>query len=377
MFPHTRHPHSPFFLLTLCCFLGLSAPAQQSDGLLLRARVEPAQQTYYVGQTIRLILEFEAHDEEVGRVQVGGLPDPEWAETHQSELAELAGSSDVRNDVTVNIRRFAIDYLLLQSGERTFRPNATAMLERRIQRGGSSLFRSFVQSHQVGARAQSITLRIAPIPSLAPDDYCGLVGSFKLNASIDPTDASPGDLVNLRWTLSGIGNFADFQPPAVRSVDGFKVYEPKATTDAATDTLSVAQVYVPQSLASTNIPALSISVFNPKRGAYETLTAGPFSLHLHERVADDIQDFVPAAPAEDGAAQGGASSSPQDPAAAPSRGRTLAAPAEGHLAPSAQSLRLRTLSSGTEVTVLETSGRWQRVDPGDGAAVWIEFSSEP
>ncbi len=358
-------------VLTLAALFAipLHAPAQSSQGLLLRARVEPAQGTYYAGQTIRLVLEFEAHDEEIGSVQVGGLPDPEWAETRQTELSELAGSSDVRNDVTVNIRRFAIDYLLLQPGGHTFRPTATAMLERRIQRGGASLFRSFVQSHQTGARAQPITLRVEPLPALAPDDYCGLVGAFALDASIEPSDASPGDLVNLRWTLRGIGNLADFHPPAALPADGFKVYEPKVTVDTATDTLSVAQVYVPQSLDSTNIPAFSVSVFNPRRGAYETLSAGPFALRLHERVAEDIQDFVPSTPEEDKGDD--TLALPQDVGADSSPVRTLQAPAEGRLAPSAQSLRLRTLPSGTKVTVLEVSGRWQRVDPGDGAAVWI------
>ena len=339
--------------------------------LAVRAIVEPAQRTYYAGQTIRLVLELESRDQEVGRVNVSGLPDDEWAQTRQREFLELAGTSDLQDGAVVNVRRFAVDYVLLQSGIRTFRPRVTAMLSRRIQRNANSLFGSFVQSHQVQESAEPVTLRVAPLPTPAPADACGLVGDFTLRASLSPEEASPGDLVNLRWSLSGIGNLGDFTPPDPVPAEGFKVYAPRLEQEASNDVLRVSQVYVPESLSSTNVPAFSVSVFNPAKGAYETLTAGPFPLRLRERVAEEIADFPALGPAP--AAARPDTAAPEQFPDAPSGDAdafVLSAATEGRLAPSGESLRLRTLPAGAAVRVLERSGRWLRVE-SDGASSWI------
>ena len=355
---------------TALCLLAVHAAAQEPE-LAVRTIVEPVQSTYYAGQTIRLTLEMESHDQEVDRVNVSGLPAAEWAQTQQSEFLELAGTSDIRDGTVVNIRRFAVDYILLQSGNWTFRPRVTAMLSRRIQRNASAIFGTFVQSHQVQTAAEPVTLRVAPLPTPAPADACGLVGDFELHASISPEEASPGDLVSLRWTLSGIGNLQDFTPPEAVPAKGFKVYAPRLEQNPSNDTLRVAQVYVPEALSSTNIPAFSVSVFNPVKGVYETLRAGPFPLRLRERVKEEVTDFPVLAPA---AASSGASdgeqADPDAPVDSASNAFVLAAAAEGHLAPSAGSLRLRTLPAGTAVRVLERSGRWLRVE-SDGASSWI------
>ena len=358
----------------LAALLPAAFHAAAADGpLAVRAIVEPKQQVYYAGQTVRLVLELEARDEEVGSVNVSGLPDAEWAQSRQTEFFELAGSSDVRDGATVNVRRFAVDYLLLQSGPHVFQPRAVAMLSRRMRHGGNSLFGSFVQSRQAAGRADPVQLSVAPIPTPAPADACGLVGDFRLDASIDPADAAPGDLVNLRWTLRGIGNFEDFRLPETPAADGFKAYEPKVETDITNDLLRVSQVFVPQSLSSTNLPAFSVSVFNPVKGVYETLSAGPFALRLHERVAEVIEDF----PVEPGA-QDAPGKAPPSAAGADKPDAnlwtqdafTLPQAAEGRLAPSGESLRLRTLPAGSPVRVLERSGRWLRVESGDSTA-WI------
>lgn len=360
---------TPFLLaFSLAAF---SVGAAGEPELVVRAIVEPAQHTYYAGQTIRLILELESRDQEVGRVNVSGLPDSEWAQTQQREFLELAGSSDLHDGVVINVRRFAVDYVLLQSGIRTFRPRATVMLSRRIQRNANSLFGSFVQSHQVQEFAEPVTLRVAPLPTPAPADACGLVGDFTLRASLSPEEASPGDLVNLRWTLSGIGNLGDFTPPAPVPVAGFKVYAPRLEQEATNDTLRISQVYVPESLSSTNIPAFSVSVFNPAKGAYETLTAGPFPLRLRERVAEDVTDFPVLGPASAPTRPDTATPTPSPDAPAPDADSfILSAAVEGRLAPSGESLRLRTLPAGTAVRVLERSGRWLRVE-SDGVSSWI------
>lgn len=343
---------------------------EEAPALTFRASILPQQSTYYAGQTIRLCLEFEARNEELGRFNLSGLPSPEWAQARQENLTELAGSSEVKDGAPLHTRRFALDYLLLQSGSFPFRPRTIAMLSRRTQRGaGGPFFSSFIESHQVSAQSSPLTLSVAPLPTPAPTNSCGLVGDLRLTASIQPESASPGDLVNLVWTLHGIANFSDFTLPPLPPADGFKAYEPKIDIDSTNDTLRVAQVFVPQSLTSTNLPAFSLSVFNPVKAAYETLQAGPFTLSLHERVAEPVPvDFPTPASASNAPA---ASALPAPDWSADSF--TLPAPFDGYLAPSTQSLRLHALPTGTPVRVLERHGRWLRVE-SNGSSVWIQGS---
>lgn len=359
-------------LLFLSLFLGPLLHAQQpTQSFTLRTSILPEQKEYFAGQTIRLILEFESRGEEVSRISnLVGLPTPEWAENRQNEFFELAGSSSVHDGETVHLRRFALDYQLLQSGEFEFQPRATVMLSRRIQRSHTAaFFGTSIQSHQVMGRAEPYSVTIRPLPLPAPTETCGLVGDFRLRASISPDSASPGDLINLHWSLQGIGNLQDFRLPPLPQAEGFKAYAPTVETDLTNDVLRVSQVFVPQTFASTNIPAFSVSFFNPVKATYETLSAGPFPLQLHERIADTIADFPPQHLSPTSSVPT-ASTQPTDDSLWTSDSFILPASTQGYLAPSSQSLKLRTLPAGTHVLVLERSGRWLRVQAGP-SFVWI------
>ena len=352
---------------------GVAAPS-----LALRARIEPAAERHYTGQRVRLVVEAEARGSEISRVQLLGLPDAEWAQDVAE--AELEGERGVRDGETTHVWRYAIDYLLLSPGTHAFQPRARTMLATRSQRGNGPafVFSSSVE-RPASAAADVLSLDISTPPVPAPADFCGLVGDFRLSASLDPAEASPGDLVNLRWSLAGLGNVDDFHPPALAAPDAlFRTYAPKIETPAdARDRVDVVQVFVPQSLASTNLPPLAVTVFDPVAGAYRTLRAGPFALHLAERQIDDEPDWPvdsasnqPASAVSAGHPQPSvAPGSPAD--GVPPASRVLAAPAIGRFAPSASSRKLRTLPAGTSIEVLERSGAWERVAAPGGPSVWI------
>ena len=369
-----RHFALSLLAALLAPVLAFGAP---SPSLALRARLEPAAARHYTGQRVRLVLEAEARGAEISQIQLFGLPDAEWAQ--KVAEAELEGERGVRDGETTHIWRYAIDYLLVASGTHGFQPRLRTMLATRSQRGNGPafVFSSSIE-RPAPASADAISLTVSPPPTPAPADFCGLVGDFRLAASLDPAEASPGDLVNLRWSLEGLGNVEDFRPPALAAPNGlFRVYAPKNETPAdARDRVDVAQVFVPQSLAATNLPPLAVTIFDPVAGAYRTLRAGPFALRLVERKADDEPDWpVDAASNRQDAAT--ADAQPRQPADAVGYAgeraspRVLAAPAIGRFAPSASSRKLRTLPAGTVVEERERSGPWMRVAAPGGPSVWI------
>ena len=370
--------------LSMLAALLVPARAAAAPSLALRARIEPAAARHYTGQRVRLVLEAEARGAEIAQVQLLGLPDAEWAQ--KVDEAELEGNRGVRDGETTHLWRYAIDYLLVAPGTHAFQPRARTRLATRSQRGNGP---AFVFSSSIERPASSsadvLSLDVIAPPSPAPADFCGLVGDFRLTASLDPAEASPGDLVNLRWSLSGLGNAEDFRPPALAApADLFRAYAPKIETPPdARDRVDVVQVFVPQTLAATNLPPLAVTVFDPVAGAYRTLRAGPFALRLAERLADDEPDWPPNAEinrqgpvAADGQPQAPATSD-SGAAGAPATSRILSAPAIGRFAPSASSRKLRTLPAGTPVEELERSGAWVRVAAPGGPSVWIPAQSAP
>lgn len=367
-----RHFAVPLLAALLAPVLAVGAPS-----LALRARLEPAAARHYTGQRVRLVLEAEAHGAEIAQVQFFGLPDDEWSQ--KVAEAELEGERGVSDGETTHVWRYAIDYLLVASGTHGFQPHIRAKLATRTQRGNGPafVFSSSIE-RPASASADAISLAVFSPPTPAPQDFCGLVGSFLLTASLDPAEASPGDLVNLRWTLKGLGNIEDFRPPALAAPERlFRAYAPKIETPAdARDRVDVVQVFVPQTLDATNLPSLAVTVFDPVAGAYRTLRAGPFALRLVERKADDESDW-PVDAGSNRLDSGTAAKQPeQSPASAadagsPASPRVLAAPAIGRFAPSASSRKLRTLPAGTAVEELERSGAWMRVAAPGGPSVWI------
>ena len=344
--------------------LTLATPLLRAE-FALRAIVDPAQDAYYVGQRIGVTLELEMKGEELSAINGtdGGFPDPSWAQA-DGNFSEVAGTGGSRNGAMVSVRRFRAEYILLRAGSFTSAPRIGASLLGEPSSRRGFLFGSMRTLRDAIAEAPPVTLAVRPLPEPAPPGFCGCIGEFALSAAVDPATASPGDLVNLRWELRGKGNTGDFHLPPSISAEGFRPYEPTFETEPGA--VRVHQVLVPQSLAATNLPAFSVTVFRPSTGTFETLSAGPFPVHLQERTAEVFDDFPGQATQPSSPATGGADA----PTPADDGLLLLPAPAIGRLAPSPKALRLRTLPAGSAVRVLERSGAWARVE-FRGSAVWI------
>ena len=343
--------------------LTLAAPLLRAE-FSLRAVVDPAQDAYYVGQRVGVTLELETKGEELNAINgTDGFPDPSWAQTDEN-FSEVAGSGGPRNGVMVSVRRFRAEYILLRAGSFTFTPRIRASLLGEPTGRNGFLFGSMRTLRDAIAEASPVTLAVRPLPEPAPPGFCGCVGDFALSAAVDPETASPGDLVNLRWELCGKGNTGDFHLPPSIAAEGFRPYEPTFETEPGA--VRVQQVLVPQSLAATNLPAFSVTVFRPSTGAYEPLSAGPFHIRLQERTAEVFDDF----PGQTAQVPSPTTGNADAPAQADDGLLLLPAPAVGRLAPSPKALRLRTLPAGSAVRVLERSGAWARVE-FRGSAVWI------
>jgi len=414
----------PRFRLAAAALLLLAATCRSQAAVSAKLRLEPPQENYFVGQSIRLILEVEVSDADLADgLRVNGLPSEPWARI--GNLEALADERRTADGQLVTLKRFAAPLLLLQAGTRSFDPVLSGMVEQRTRSGWSS----FVTRQSFHSRVARLTLSVTPLPEPRPDDFCGAVGRFALSAAISPATASPGDLVTLRWQLQGSGSLNEFRPPETAAFGHGKTYAPRIEALEEGRSVTVTQVFVPDSLEATEIPALQLEVFNPHSGSYEKLSAGPFALTMQTRAAVTVEHAAPTnALKPTVAAPGGARLLPETPdwQVPPARvvtpllvllagialsllvlvalatysrwlavllallvvvatvvarrtldrhsardQLTLSAVAESRLCPAGTARRLDPIPAGTQLRILERTGHWLRVEQDGKPSVWI------
>ncbi|HEX3730940.1 MAG TPA: BatD family protein, partial [Opitutaceae bacterium] len=133
------------------------------------------------------------------------------------------------------------------------------------------------QYQQFSVESDTPALDVQPLPA-APPGFAGAVGQFKLASKIVPTRLAVGEPVTWTLELSGTGNWPDISglPPREVSKD-FQVVQPKAKRTTAAGKLFDAKltedvVLVPTTAGTYSIAPYHLVYFDPRSGAYETLT---------------------------------------------------------------------------------------------------------
>jgi len=170
-----------------------------------------------------------------------------------------------------------------------------AKLEARLQLPGSApagfddFFRQFggiappgmfTNMQEVGIETAPTALEISPLPKQGrPDDFSGAIGKFKMEASVSPKKAGPGDPVTLRVVISGQGNFEAMGAPALVGDEEWRSYPPSEKFQSS-DSINYAgeKVYEFLLVARTDqqqTPGIRFSYLDPDTGNYEILTQNP------------------------------------------------------------------------------------------------------
>ncbi len=142
-------------------------------------------------------------------------------------------------------------------------------------------------------------LRVKPLPENKPEGFNGAVGIFDLNVHIDKEKVRTGDPVNVEISVSGTGNFNQFELPVLHLSEGLEVYEPetksslKATMQGLRGTVRKIYTVIPQSPGKYKIPSLSLAFFNPQTGKYETVTSKEFILEVEGKTLTGNTQSVP------------------------------------------------------------------------------------
>jgi hypothetical protein len=244
----------------------------------------------YVGEVIPAELRFYFNSSIGG--EVGDRPSLAGEGFTMQKLSSMPKREQIVNGENYIVFAFQTAITPAKSGVLEI---PAAKLEARLQMPGSApagfddFFRQFggiappgmfTNMQEVGIETSPASLEISPLPKAErPEDFTGAIGKFKMDVSVSPKKAGPGDPVTLRVVVSGQGNFDAMGAPSLAGDEGWRSYPP-AEKFQSSDAINFLgeKSYEFLLVARTDqqqTPGVKFSYFDPDTGKYETLTHNP------------------------------------------------------------------------------------------------------
>ena len=137
------------------------------------------------------------------------------------------------------------------------------------------------------ATSNDLTIEVKPLPQEGrPARFSEAVGELKMEASAEPRTVRVREPITVKTRVYGTGNVQGIRSPHLGDLTGFKSYEDKTSVAVSheggktTGSKTFMTLLEPQSADVKEVPAITFAFFNPRLGRYETLTQGPFPVHV-------------------------------------------------------------------------------------------------
>ena len=203
------------------------------------------------------------------------------------------------------------------------------------------------QYQQFAVPDSPVSIEVRPLPP-APGGFTGAVGSFSVSSKVVPLEVKAGEPITWTVELTGSGNWPEIRGlPSREAPSDFQVIQPKPKRTQPPGklfdgTLAEDVVLVPTKAGSYVLPPLEFTYFDPKSGAYKTISAPGATV---------IADPAASAPAPASGETAAAAGAPSVSAAVQTTEAKPPEPPAGALgdplsqkAPAADPLRMRTLA---------------------------------
>lgn len=176
----------------------------------------------------------------------------------------------------------------VQTGRATIGPAiVTVQLPRRGGSTGDDFFdRFFSMTAPEARRLQSdpLALQADPLPPGAPEDFSGVIGALKIEASADRGRLKAGEAVNLTVVVSGVGNIKSLPEPkrpvlaSVRFFDSESSVKLEQFGDRVGGAKTFKTVVVPRVSGPLEIPPFTVSYYDAAKRAYARASSKPLLL---------------------------------------------------------------------------------------------------
>jgi hypothetical protein len=263
--------------MLLALLLGVQAvwaAAEEVAGDELILEVRPEKTRAYLHEAVPVTVTLLAGAVSVRNIQYPRLAGAAFRTT---EFSPPRRSSVARNGREYTAYEFAATLIPRASGEIELGP-AELRCDLLAPGSGAAAFFGGSEPRSVTVRSQPVSLTFLPLPTRGrPPGYSGAVGRFTLARQASPTVIQRGDPITVTTRIEGVGNIDTFSCESI-SLPGMRVYPPRARRTG--NRLTCEQVLLPEADDRLEIPAASISFFDPLNERYSTLKSQPVQLKV-------------------------------------------------------------------------------------------------
>jgi len=127
--------------------------------------------------------------------------------------------------------------------------------------------------------AANKTIKVKSLPSNAPENFTGAVGTFDFSVTSSKNELNAGESLEAKVEVKGNGNLKLFDLPVLTAPSSLEMYDPKRRENVNTNlngmqgSISNSYTIIPARKGKYPIPALSFSYFDPKSETYITHTS--------------------------------------------------------------------------------------------------------
>jgi hypothetical protein len=141
----------------------------------------------------------------------------------------------------------------------------------------------FGQQKRLTLSSNQVPINVQPFPASQPENFSGLVGNFELSGNINADTVKVNEAVTLKLRLSGNGNVYAFSEPDFKLSNEFEAYPGTLNKTINWQKRQVAsasweQVLLPRVPGVLEIPAYTLSWFDPIKKTFSSEVVGPFRL---------------------------------------------------------------------------------------------------
>ena len=142
-----------------------------------------------------------------------------------------------------------------------------------------------------------LTVEVRPLPSGAPPEFTGAVGTFEISAEVDATTGAVNQPVRFTVTVSGNGNIEALPEPSWPEFAGWRVVESPVSFNSrvvagqVTGSRTYELTLVPEVAGELTIPAIPYPYFEPVSEQFVPVATVPIVLSIAE--TNDSTDIPP------------------------------------------------------------------------------------
>ncbi len=148
----------------------------------------------------------------------------------------------------------------------------------------SSAFGVFGRPYTFTKVNPPVKIEVLSVPSQnQPSDFTGAVGTFNIKASVEKTTVAANEPFSLKIRFEGRGNAKQIELPALNLPEGFEQYDTKSDSKFSKDGTSFKEfelLLIPRQTGKLEIPAISVSFFNPQSKQFEKRSTQSIALNV-------------------------------------------------------------------------------------------------